>query len=206
MGIAHAIGTGGYARFLISTNGYFNAFGRPIVTIRPGVMRTAALLLCLVLLTAAGCASAHRGGLRHSREVGRAFETLHVFPDHRYWFYHLENSPYAVVGLATPYRLEATLWTEVDPDSQTFEKVVGLVRSFPVPGSFTTGAFILDPLGRTIGVWFSSMNAGIRVDPDTRIVSIATGMPWMDDRWGHGSGVGVGIGSGGSGMGVRVGF
>ena len=166
----------------------------------------AACLVALAALFATGCAAAHRGGLRHSREVGRAFETLHAFPDHRYWYYFLENSPYAVVGLRAPFRIEDRNWTEVDPDSKTFEKVVGLVQDFPVRGSFTTGAHILDPQGQAIGVWFSSMNAGIRVDTDTHIVSIATGMPWIDDRWGYGSGVGVGVGTGGSGVGVRIGF
>lgn len=163
-------------------------------------------LLCLAVLAAAGCSTVNRGGLRNSREVGRAFETLHVYPDHRYWYYHLENSPYAVVGLAAPYRLEGKLWTEVDPESKTFEKVVGLVQNFPVRGAFTYGAYILDPQGQQIGVWYSSMNAGIRVDPETQLVSISTGMPFIDDDRGYGSGVGVGVGSGGAGVGVRIGF
>lgn len=167
---------------------------------------TAACLLAVIAVGAVGCASANRGGIRHSREVGRAFETLHVFPDHRYWYYFLENSPYAVVGLKAPYRIEDRNWTAVDPDSKTFEKVVGLVQNFPVRGSFTTGAYILDPQGQTIGVWFSSMIAGIRVDPETQIVSIATGMPWIDDDGWFGSGVGFGIGTGGGGVGVRMGF
>ncbi|MCU0559179.1 MAG: hypothetical protein MUD16_03190 [Desulfobacterales bacterium] len=163
-------------------------------------------VICVLFLAVSGCATVNRGGLRNSREVGRAFETLHVYPNHRYWFYNLENSPYAVVGLAAPYRLEDQLWTEVDPESKTFAKVVGLVQNFPVRGSFTTGAYILDAQAQQIGVWYSSMNAGIRVDPETRIVTISTGMPFVDDDRSYGSGVGVGIGSGGSGVGVRIGF
>jgi hypothetical protein len=163
-------------------------------------------ILCIAALAAAGCSTANRGGLRNSREVGRAFETLHAYPNHRYWFYNLENSPYAVVGLAAPYRIEGMLWTEVDPDTKTFEKVVGLVQTFPVRGAFTYGAYILDPQGQQIGVWYSSMNAGIKVDPETQLVSISTGMPFIDDDRGYGSGVGVGIGSGGGGVGVRIGF
>ncbi|RPJ72828.1 MAG: hypothetical protein EHM15_08320 [Desulfobacteraceae bacterium] len=173
---------------------------------RRHVYRAACLLVLVAVVASAGCATGHRGGLRHNREVGRAFETLHAFPDHRYWYYFLENSPYAVVGLRAPYRIEDQHWTAVDPDSKTFEKVVGLVQNFPVRGSFTTGAYLLDPQGQTIGVWFSSMNAGIRVDPETKIVSIATGMPWIDDDNWFGSGVGVGVGTGGSGVGVRIGF
>ncbi|MFO7706983.1 MAG: hypothetical protein R6V84_02335 [Desulfobacterales bacterium] len=164
------------------------------------------VVLGLVVSTAAACSTANRGGLHNSREVGRAFDTLHAFPNHRYWYYVNENSPYAVVGLNAPYRLEDKLWTEVDPESKTFEKVVGLVKDFPVRGSFTYGAYILDPQGQQIGVWYSSMNAGVKVDLETKLVSITTGMPWADDDRGYGSGVGIGVGSGGAGVGVRIGF
>jgi hypothetical protein len=57
--------------------------------------------------------------------------------------------------------------------------VVGLVQSFPVPGSHTEGFYIVDRQGRRIGVWYSSLTAGITVDPDTRKVAIATATPWL---------------------------
>jgi hypothetical protein len=160
----------------------------------------------LVLMLISGCATANRGGLRNSREVGRAFETFHVYPNHRYWYYNQENSPYAVVGLEAPYRIEDINWNEVDPNSKTFEKVVGLVERFPATGAYTYGAFILAPQGRPIGVWYSSLSAGIVVNPETQVVSVTTAMPWINDDGWYGSGVDVGIGSGGGGVGVRLGF
>lgn len=33
--------------------------------------------------------------------------------------------------------------------------------------------------GERIGVWYSSMIAGITTDPDTRVVFIATDTPWL---------------------------
>ena len=167
--------------------------------------RAALAVLAAVLLTA--CTAAHVGGIRHSREATTAFERLHVFPGYRYWYLNLENSPYAVVGLEREYRIEDPLYTEVDPNSKTFEKVVGLVQDFPARGSFTTGAYIVDPQGKRIGAWYSSLSAGIRVNPETKVVSISTRTPWIDDdEWGS-SGVGVGIGTGGrGGVGVRIGF
>jgi hypothetical protein len=57
--------------------------------------------------------------------------------------------------------------------------VVGLVQSFPVPGSRTEGFYIVDRQGRRIGVWYSSLTAGVTVDPDTRKVTIATATPWL---------------------------
>jgi hypothetical protein len=85
-----------------------------------------------------------------------------------------------VAGLDREYRLDDDrMWQAVDPDSATFRKVVGLVQSFPVPNSYTSGVAITDPEGRQIGVWYSSLGAGITVDPQTKIVSISTMMPWI---------------------------
>ena len=133
-----------------------------------------------VAMLISACSIANLGWLRNSEDVGRAFATLQVSPNYRYWYLYLENSPYAVVGLNREYRIEDISWTEVEASSEVFRKVVGLVESFPVPGSITNGAYILDSKLERIGVWYSSMGAGITVDPNTKVVSIATRMPWMD--------------------------
>lgn len=141
-----------------------------------------AVAVAMAMLISA-CSITHLGWLRNSEEVDRAFATLQVSPNSRYWYLYLENTPYAVLGLNREYRIEDISWTEVEPSSEVFRKVVGLVESFPVPGSRTYGAYILDSKGERIGVWYSSMSAGIIVDPDTKVVSITTGTPWM-----HGDG------------------
>jgi hypothetical protein len=169
------------------------------------VFKTVAMI-ALAVAFFFSCAGANHGGLRNSREVGRAFQTFHAEPDYRYWYYNLENNPYAVVGLKPPYRLEDIHWTEVDPNSKTFEKVIGLVQDFPARGAFTYGAYILDPQAQPIGMWYSSLNAGIKVNPENQVVSISTAMPWINDDGWYGTGVGVGIGSGGGGVGIRLGF
>ena len=175
---------------------------------KPGAIQLLAAVAALGLLLAA-CAG-NNAALRNSREVGHAFEVLHAYPDYRYWYLNQENNPYAVVGLEQDYTIQDKMWTPVDPNSKTFEKVVGLVQSFPVPGGFTYGAYIIDPGGRTIGVWYSSMGAGVRVNPESKLVSIATGTPWIQDNGLYGSGVGIGIGGGsgggGGGVGIRLGF
>jgi hypothetical protein len=144
----------------------------------PSTRMNAAVAAALATLISA-CSIAHLGWLRNSPDVSRAFETLQVSPDDRYWYLYLENSPYAVLGLNREYRFEDIQWTEVTPGSEVFQKVVGLVQNFPVPGSRTSGAYILDAKGDRIGVWYSSMSAGISVDPSTRVVFITTGTPWM---------------------------
>jgi hypothetical protein len=137
------------------------------------------LLVVAVGLTAA-CSLANVGGIRCSREVSHQFEKLEAHPNYRYWYLNQENNPFGVVGLDRNYRLaEDSLWQALAPDSAAFRKVVGLVQSFPVPNSYASGYTIVDPQGRPIGVWYSSLGAGITVDPQAKIVSVATTMPWV---------------------------
>ncbi|RPJ72827.1 MAG: hypothetical protein EHM15_08315 [Desulfobacteraceae bacterium] len=137
-------------------------------------------LMAMAGLILGACATAHVGAIKGSQEVTRDFEELRLNPDFRYWYYNLENAPYGVVGLEPNYRLDdSPLWQPVAPDSAVLRKVVGLVGSFPVPGSYSSGFHITEPQGRIIGVWYSSLPAGIMVDPATQRVSISVFMPWI---------------------------
>jgi hypothetical protein len=124
---------------------------------------------------AAACAMANIGSVRTSAEVTRQFENLEINPNYRYWYLNQENSPFGVIGLDREYGFDGgPLWRAIEPNSPTFKKVVGLVESFPVPSSMTTGYTIFDHQGRTIGVWYSSLTAGVTVDPSAKLVSMAT--------------------------------
>jgi len=136
-------------------------------------------MLAVAAVLVSACTMANVGSLRTSAEVSRQFENLETHPNYRYWYLNQENSPYAVIGLDREYGFsDGPLWREVEPGSPTFKKVVGLVQSFPVPGSVTTGYSILDHQGRVIGVWYSSIGSGVIVDPAAKVVSLATRSPW----------------------------
>ena len=140
-------------------------------------------LTCLAILGTAmfvACSMANVGRIRGSDQVTRQFENLEIIPNYRYWYLNQENNPYGVAGLDREFRLDDDpMWQPLDPGSGTFRKVVGLVQSFPVPSSTTSGYSIMDPQDRPIGVWYSSLGAGIVVDYQTKIVSISTMMPWI---------------------------
>lgn len=126
------------------------------------------------------CSTSNIGGLRDSREVTVQMENVEVRPGYRYWYLNQENNPFGVAGLDREYRLvDDPMWQAVAPDSAAFRKVVGLVQSFPVPGSYASGYVIVDPQGQPIGVWYSSLAAGITVDPQAKTVSISSAMPWV---------------------------
>lgn len=136
-------------------------------------------LLGLLVFLASGCRFEAAGSTKKSAEVARAFEARQVVPGYRYYYLNQENEPYGVAGLSGGFWIRDPAWREVDPGSPTFEKVVELVKRFPVPGSYTEGFVILNPQKNEIGVWYSSLGAGITVDPDTRQVMIATATPWL---------------------------
>jgi hypothetical protein len=172
--------------------------------------RTFFALVCLLMvLFCSGCTGANYGSFKHSRDVTQAFETFHVYPDHQYYYLNQENNPFAVVALQKGYRISDYRWREFDPQTDTLEKVVGLVEAFPLNYSNAYGSYMKDPGGRQIGYWYSSLSLkGLRVDNETGIVSIHTGNPWLKDddfEHGPGRGVGIGVGSGGGGIGIRIG-
>ena len=138
-------------------------------------------LVWAVAFLAGACQFENTSSIRKSTEVAQAFETLQLpgFPRYRYYFLNQENNPFGVAGLECDYWMQGPDWKECSPDSPVFSKVVRLVQSFPVPGSRTEGYYIVDRQGRQIGVWYSSLTAGITIDPDSKKVMITTSTPWL---------------------------
>jgi hypothetical protein len=156
------------------------------------------LLLCF------GCSGANYGSLKHSRDVTQAFETYHVYPDHRYYHLHLENNPYAVIALLNNYTISDNQWREFDPQTDKLEKIVDLVKAFPVNYANAYGSYLKDSSGNQIGYWYSSLRLRtLKVDHEAKRVSLYTDTPWLrdDDRR---YGTGIGIGSGRGGIGIRI--
>jgi hypothetical protein len=142
------------------------------------------------------CTSPYYGGLKRSRDVTQAFETYHVYPQHRYFYLNLENSPYAVMALQNRFTVTSKQWTEFDPQTEKLMKIVDLVKQFPENWHYAYGAYLKDSSGNLIGYWYSSIRLRtLKVDNETQKVSIFTDTPWLRDRErGFGSGMGIRIG------------
>ena len=89
------------------------------------------------------------------------------------------------MGLDRDWQFEDIMWHEVTPGTTTFNKVVGLVEDFPVPGGRTFGAALVDREGHQIGIWYSSLIPGVLVDLENKTVKISTATPWKQGG-GHG--------------------
>jgi len=143
----------------------------------------AGMLALYGLLLLSGCSSANYGGLKHSRDVARAFETYHVFQEHRYYYLNQENNPFAAIALQDDYTFHGkNLWRQFDPHSNMLKKIVDLVKGFPVYYGRTYGSYIMDPQGKKIGYWYSSLRSvGVTVNNEARTVAIRTETPWLWD-------------------------
>lgn len=147
------------------------------------IVRMASCFLAITAGFVGGCSMANMASVRTSMEVVRQFQDLEINPNYRYWYLNQENNPFGVLGVDREYRFDGgPLWGPVDPDTATFKKVVGLVQSFPAMGSKVMGFEIMDSQGRQIGVWYSSLNAGISVDSVAKSVSVTTETPWTRPR------------------------
>lgn len=142
-----------------------------------------AALNLILLLYGFGCANPNYGGFRRSQDVTQAFETYHVYPQHRYYYLNLENSPYAVMALNKRFTLTGKQWQEFDPQTEKLKKIVDLVKQFPDYWYYTYGSYMVDASGNRVGYWYSSLRIrGLKVNHQTQTVSVFTDTPWLRDR------------------------
>ena len=119
------------------------------------------------------------GRLRHNAEVTRAFQTYQTEPDYKYYYYGRTNMPYAIVGIDRAYHMKSRVWREVDRDTEQFNKMIFWVwDDIYLPFSLS-GAYITDPGGKKVGVWYSGIwYAAVRFEENNRIV-IMPDLPFL---------------------------
>ncbi|MGD9174715.1 MAG: hypothetical protein PVF29_11165 [Desulfobacterales bacterium] len=127
----------------------------------------------LVSLLISGCFENY-GRLKHNDDITRTFQTDQVEPNYKYYYYGRTNMPYAIVGIDRAYHMRSRVWREVDHDTEQFSKMVFWVWDDPryaYQRNFTRGAYILDPAGKRVGIWYSGLRwAAVRFEDDRRIV------------------------------------
>jgi len=118
--------------------------------------RSQPVLLLVVLTILAACAAGPYGTLQPSTELERTFESYQVLADHTYYYSGAEAAPDAILGIKQGYNLESQLWQPVEMTEDKLRQMVSrmyeadfLVRSSPF------AAYILNPAGERIGIWYS---------------------------------------------------
>ena len=128
------------------------------------------IIIVLLILMAAGCTKNY-GRFAKSAEVDLAFRQGDRQSDYHYFYAGRDNMPYAIIGIDRSYTVPSRYWIPFDPESEMLMKMSGNMY-----GKHTydpAGFHILDPDGKIIGVWFSSVNQfSVSVDQQNRTVEV----------------------------------
>ncbi|MDF1594152.1 MAG: hypothetical protein P1P89_21800 [Desulfobacterales bacterium] len=119
-------------------------------------IRLALTLTILTLLT--GC-FANYGKYSRSRDVAKMFETLQVPGDYKYYYTGSDKDPDALMGLQRDYALNNDLWKETEMDRKQLKKWIDEINLIGYSSS-ANGHLILDPNGKTIGIYYSKWDGG----------------------------------------------
>ena len=135
------------------------------------------LAMLIVSAMVNGCFENY-GRLKRNPELTRVFQSYKVEPDYKYYYYGRTNSPYAIIGIDPAYHISSKVWREVDPGSEQFKEMVDRVWGDDYYSSIS-GASILSPTGKKVGIWYTSIwfvairfedNNRIAVMPDTPFI------------------------------------
>jgi hypothetical protein len=124
----------------------------------------------VVTLSALLSCSQNFGRLMSSSEVTLKFKQYQVDDTFNYYLFGQQSNPTAIIGLNKDVTLESSLWQKIDFDAISLQTLVDRVSG----STSRNGAFILDPQGNRIGVWFAGAGtATIKMAGEKRIAYIS---------------------------------
>jgi len=127
-------------------------------------------LLCLsILLLASSCGvSTNRGTIREHHDVTRIFRSFQVLPTYNYFYYGVFIDPDTIMGIDKKYRVISDLWTPVELTPEQLETWVIYLDRKRDDTYFAKkymwryqGAYVLDPQGTVVGIWYSKLDWGV---------------------------------------------
>jgi hypothetical protein len=129
-----------------------------------------AAVICLSLyFSLFACTTPNYGTLQPSSEVTNIFENNRILSDHAYYYIGLQGVPDAIIGVHPNYSLRSDRWRKIDFTALTLKTWV--FRMTAVPLVKPEGAWILDPDGNRIGIWFAAQRQTVvRLEQNNRVV------------------------------------
>ena len=136
-----------------------------------------AAAICLSLyFSLYACTTPNYGTLQSSSEITKIFENNRVLSDHLYYFSGLQGVPDAIIAVHPNYSLRSGRWRQIDFTALTLKTWV--FRMTAVPLNKPQGAWILDPDGNRIGIWFAAQrHTVVRLEQNNRVVVVPPDSP-----------------------------
>jgi hypothetical protein len=144
---------------------------------RMGVAAIASALLLVLVLCALNSVAAStrksRSGIVTSREATEIWHSYEIRPDYNYYFSGPTSQPDFIIGIDNKYRLTSKLWKPVDLTPEMLKKWFNFTRQRVGISQDPYGAFIIDPNGEQVGLWYSvkdwRLTGGATVGEDNTI-------------------------------------
>jgi hypothetical protein len=126
-------------------------------------------LIAAIMLS--GCAGSY-GRLNWDPQVTAAFQNYDTQQGFNYYYYGVGSRTFAIAGISADYNVKSRIWREVPQDSEAFKSLVSRAweNDFYLP-HYPQGAHILNPQGKRVGVWYSSLRfVTVKFAENNRIV------------------------------------
>jgi hypothetical protein len=117
-------------------------------------------LISSAAIALVGCAATDdRGTLQRDQELNQMILAYEILPDHNYYFSGSFERPNAILGIHKDYELVSQLWQTTQINSAQVRKWIGTIAPEEYRGpSGYIAAYILDPDGKKVGIWYSIQN------------------------------------------------
>ena len=134
--------------------------------------------IVFILVGTSSCSTTgNRGTIREHHEVTSIFRSFEVIPTYNYYYYGTFLYPDTIMGIDNRYTVVSELWKYIDLTPKQLERwVVNLDRDrgdryFASRYHFRyQGAYVLDPGGQTIGIWYSKLDWGLFEFPGDKVI------------------------------------
>jgi hypothetical protein len=126
---------------------------------RMGIAAIVSVLLTVLVLSVLNSVAAStrksRSGVVTSREATDMWHSYEIKPNYNYYFSGPKSQPDFIVGIDNKYRLTSKLWKPVDLTPEMLKKWFNWSRPRVGYSQDPYGAFIVDPNGERVGLWYS---------------------------------------------------
>ena len=128
------------------------------------------LVLAATGVFLSGCSSRY-GRLQRDAEVTRMFHSGEVLPNYQYYTARFQRIPYGIVAIKNTYSLRSSYWKPIDLTPSMLDQIT--YRMNTVYSLEPRGAWIVDPDGRRVGIWYSSRNwTKVKVEEDNEVMIV----------------------------------
>ena len=147
-------------------------------------------LLCLgMVLLVSSCSTKYpRGTIRENHAVTNIFRSAEINPDYNYFYYGIVLEPDTIMGIDKGYTVQSRFWSPVDLTTEQLQTWITTLDNAPQDTVFASsymgryqGAYVLDPNGDRVGMWYSKLDWGVfEFQPENIVVPYPPALKEID--------------------------